>query len=211
MPQLPTFKEELSLWSKGYSFVAGLDEVGRGAFAGPVVVAAVIFPQNHQFLHRNLLEINDSKKLSAKKREELAVDIKKEASGYVIIEGSVNDINTFGIGKATQSAFLKAALTLSVVPDFYLIDAFYVEGIDKQIQKPIIHGDTLSISIAAASIIAKVYRDELMESFHGQYPKYNFLENKGYGTAFHRAQLGEYGLSPLHRTSFSLEKFLSEN
>lgn len=210
MPQpLPTFKEEAILWKSGMQYIVGLDEVGRGAFAGPVVVAAVVFPKNCVFVDPLLAGINDSKKLSPKKREELAKRIINEATSYKIIEGSISDINTLGIVKSTQIAFFKAATGLPISPDFYLIDAFYVEGVKKELQKPIIHGDSLSITIAAASIIAKVYRDKLMESYHSQYPEYNFLENKGYGTAFHRKQLGTHGLSPLHRTSFSLSKFLT--
>lgn len=205
---LPTFNEERPLWQKGFTQIAGIDEVGRGAFAGPVVVAAVIFAQNYKFFSSLLNEINDSKKLSSKKRTILAKSIKEEALCFAIQEGSLDTINSVGIGKATQQAFLEVTKQLCHMPDFFLIDAFYIEGLDREIQKPIIHGDTLSISIAAASIISKVYRDELMQTYHNDYPEYNFLENKGYGTAFHRAQLGEYGLSPLHRTSFSLEKFL---
>lgn len=210
MPKpLPTFLEETCLWNKGYSLIAGLDEVGRGAFAGPVVAAAVVFPTDCVFIDPLLFEINDSKKLTSKKRSLLAKSIKEFATCYAISEGSLEMINAVGIGKATQAAFLEATKSLCHTPDYFLIDAFYIDQLDKAKQKPIIHGDALSISVAAASIIAKVYRDELMESYHSQYPEYNFLENKGYGTLFHREQLGVYGLSPLHRTSFALQKFLA--
>jgi len=201
--------EEKLLWDQGFMNIAGIDEVGRGAFAGPVVVAAVIFSPNYLFRHPLLHEINDSKKLTPRKRKELDSLIKEEALCYTIREGSIESINSLGVGKATQSAFLDATKLLCHIPDFLLIDAFYIESVDKSIQKPIIRGDSLSISIAAASIIAKVYRDELMTSFHVQYPNYDFLENKGYGTARHREKLGLYGLSPLHRTSFNLSNFLT--
>lgn len=205
---LPTFNEEHLLWQKGFTQIAGIDEVGRGAFAGPVVVAAVIFAQNYKFFNSLLNEINDSKKLSSKKRTILAKSIKEEALCFAIQEGSLDTINSVGIGKATQQAFLEVTKQLCHTPDFFLIDAFYIDRLDKAKQKPIIHGDSLSISIAAASIIAKVYRDELMDTLHMDHPNYFFNQNKGYGTSLHRGKIKEFGLSPLHRTSFSLEKFL---
>jgi ribonuclease HII len=200
----PTFEHELILWEQGMQYVAGVDEVGRGCFAGPVVTAAVILPQD--FTARD--EVNDSKVLSAKKREKLSIIIKKEAVAFAIAEIGVPVINEIGIGKAAQVAFKKAIVTLPIKPDFILIDAFYITGIEKHKQKPIIHGDRLSVSIAAASIIAKVYRDELMQKLHPQYAVYDFFTNKGYGTKKHRDAIGKYGLCDLHRTSFNLSKFL---
>ncbi len=200
----PTFDEEKLLWNEGITHVAGVDEVGRGCFAGPVVTAAVIMPQD--FTATN--EINDSKLLSAKKREKLATLIKEYALAYAIAEVSVAVINEIGIGKATQQAFHLAIIQLSVPPEFILMDAFYIQTIAREIQKPIIHGDQKSISIAAASIIAKVYRDELMKQLHEQYPLYDFATNKGYGTKKHREAIKQFGLCDLHRKSFNLQKYV---
>lgn len=200
----PTFDEEQILWDQGMHNVAGIDEVGRGCFAGPVVTAAVILAKNFSAAS----EVNDSKVLSPKKRKTLSEIIKKEAIAFSIAEISVEIINNVGIGKATQRAFRKAIKKLAIQPHFILIDAFYIEELDRKNQKPIIHGDSKSISIAAASIIAKVYRDELMQQLHPQYEVYDFFTNKGYGTKKHRDAIGKYGLCDLHRTSFNLAKFL---
>ena len=205
---LPTFQEEQFIWNTGLSNIAGLDEVGRGAFAGPVVAAAVIFPPKIIFNNSLLNEINDSKLLSAKKRGLLSEAIKSEALCYSIAEVGLEIINEKGIGKAAKIAFQQAIDGLCHPPQFCLIDAFSLDTLSKDKQKAIIRGDRISISIAAASIIAKVYRDMLMEKYHEQYKEYNFLENKGYGTSYHREMIGKYGLSPLHRTSFSLTKFI---
>lgn len=200
----PNFDEEKILWQKGLKHIAGVDEVGRGCFAGQVVAAAVILPEGFNATD----EINDSKLLTAKKRNQLSEIIKKHALSFSIAEISVEIINKIGIGKASQQAFLLAVKTLSVKPDFILIDAFYIHNLNRENQKPIIHGDRKSISIAAASIIAKVYRDELMAKHHENYPQYEFHQNKGYGTLRHREAIKIYGLSDLHRTSFNLTKFL---
>lgn len=200
----PTFNEETILWNQGFKFIAGVDEVGRGCFAGPVVAAAVIMPRNFDATD----EINDSKLLSADKRIKLAQIIKNFAVSFSIAEISVEVINKIGIGKASQKAFRKAVKTLRIKPDFILIDAFYINNLRKNNQKPIVRGDGKSITIAAASIIAKVYRDELMVKHHQNYPEYDFGTNKGYGTGKHRAALKKYGLSRLHRSSFNLHKYL---
>ncbi len=202
-----TFQEEQVLWQQGYRLVCGVDEVGRGCFAGPVVTAAVIFKPG------TILPpgIADSKLLSAKKRQELSKIIKDMALAWSIAEVDVPIINNLGIGKATQVCFKKAIDGLSVQPDFILIDAFWIEGIERTKQKPLIHGDQISSSIAAASIIAKVHRDQLMEQFDEQYPSYGFAINKGYGTKAHREAIKAQGLCPLHRTSFNLSKFVDNS
>lgn len=200
----PTFQEEQILWKNGYQFVAGVDEVGRGCFAGPVVTAAVILPFNFP-----VKGINDSKLLSARKRKELETVIKQHAIAFAISEVSVTVINKLGIGKATQQSFREAIKLLTKRPDYILIDAFYIQNLSKENQKPIIHGDGISISIAAASILAKVYRDELMTKLHKKYELYDFATNKGYGTQKHREAIKKYGLCKLHRTSFNLSKFIS--
>lgn len=200
----PTFNYELIHWNNGLQFVAGVDEVGRGCFAGPVVAGAVILPAHFSKTDK----INDSKKLSAKVRKELSEIIKEYALAYAIAEISVSVINKVGIGKAAQMAFAKAVSDLKKAPEHILIDAFPIESIALHVQTPIIKGDSLSISIAAASIIAKVYRDELMETLHPQYEAYDFATNKGYGTKKHREAIGMHGLSDIHRTSFNLSKFV---
>lgn len=196
----PTYSEEYTLLQKGYRYIAGVDEVGRGAFAGPVVAAAVILPPDFKFFS----ELNDSKILPKEKREQLALIIKLYAVSYAVAEVPLHEINRFGIGRAAQKAFSQAIGKLSVVPDYILIDAFKLNKPHKLKQKAIIHGDALSASIAAASIIAKVYRDHVMELLDREYPQYGFRMHKGYGTALHRRKIAEYGLCPLHRTSFKI-------
>jgi ribonuclease HII len=205
MKTLPTFEYESKHWNNGLQFIAGVDEVGRGCFAGPVVAAAVILPSSFSATDK----INDSKKLSAKVRNELDAVIKEHAIAYAITEISVPIINEIGIGKAAQKAFTKAVQTLETQPEHILVDAFLIQDFAPHIQTPIIKGDGISISIAAASIIAKVHRDQLMEQLHLQYEPYDFKTNKGYGTKAHRDAIGKYGLCDLHRTSFNLSKFVS--
>ena len=201
----PTFNEENRLWTNGLKYIAGVDEVGRGCFAGPVVAGAVILPQGFNATDK----INDSKLVRPLERIKLAKIIKEHALAYSIAEIPVEEINQLGIGKATQKAFLSAINSLTITPDYILIDAFFIDNLDKKKQKPIIHGDGISISIAAASIIAKVYRDELMEKLHPDYPQYDFWQNKGYGTKKHREAIGKFGLCTLHRKSFDLKKFVN--
>ncbi len=221
----PTFKEEKKLWKLGYKYIIGVDEVGRGAFAGPVTVAAVIFPSSLQGyslskLTRSILvEVNDSKMLSPKKREELSPLIKKH-SIYSISTVSVRIINKVGIGKATEIAFrrsissiMKKVLSIDKNSEFLihnsrfflLVDGFhikYVKGIGLKNQKAIVKGDKKSLSIAAASIIAKVYRDNIMIKLSKLYPEYDFDLHKGYGTKLHRDNILENGVTNLHRTAF---------
>lgn len=200
----PTLKIEHHLWDCGYRYIAGLDEVGRGCFAGPVVVGAVIFPKNFQIIEG----LADSKLLKPKQREKLAVLIKEQAASWSIAETGVAAINKVGIGKATQMAFRKAIKNLSTRPDFIVIDAFYVKHLSRKRQKPVKDGDKICASISAASIIAKVYRDKLMKKLAKKYPKYGFAKHKGYGTKVHQEALKKYGLTRIHRKSFNLEKFL---
>lgn len=204
MKTKPSFNEEIALQERGYRYIAGIDEVGRGSFAGPLVAAAVILPNS--FPYMNLL--NDSKVLPEKLREQLSALIKMYSLSYSIVEIPVEYINTLGIGEAGHTAFTQCAYRLSKKPDFFLTDAFSIRKIKGGIQKSIIHGDSISLSIAAASIIAKVYRDSLMNTLHLDYPIYNFRENKGYGTRHHRMAIASHGLCSHHRRSFHLEKYL---
>lgn len=202
---VPTLDLEKKLWDCGYSFVCGLDEVGRGCFAGPVVVGAVVFPKDPEMLDG----LADSKLLTPRKREKLELRIKNKALGWAIAEISVSVINKIGIGKATQMAFRKAIKLLAKSPDFILIDAFYIKHLNRKKQRAVKDGDKICASISAASIIAKVYRDKLMKKLHKKYPKYGFAKHKGYGTKLHQEAIRRYGLSRLHRKSFNLDKFLA--
>ena len=201
---LANFSIESTLWSQGLNLICGIDEVGRGCFAGPVVAGAVIFPANAKLIEG----IADSKLLKPKTREELAKRIKEKALAWSVGEISVPEINKVGIGNATQMAFSKAVENLGKMADYFLIDAFYVKTLDKLKQKPIPGGDRISASIAAASIVAKVYRDNLMEKLAFDFPNYGFDKHKGYGTNLHRQMIKKFGLSDLHRKSFKLDKFL---
>ncbi len=202
----PNFDIEQKLWAAGQKYVCGLDEVGRGCFAGSVVVGAVIFPQDVKIPDG----LADSKMVPPKKRTKLAEEIKKLAVVWEIGEVGVDFINTNGIAQATQEAFRRALQKMAkkVKIDYCLIDAFYISGIDQRYQRPVQDGDKICASISAASIIAKVYRDGLMVQLHEKYPQYGFNQHKGYGTLKHREAIKKYGLCPLHRTSFNLEKFL---
>jgi ribonuclease HII len=201
---LPTLDIEKSHWSSGKKLICGIDEVGRGCFAGPVVVGAVIFPEDCQIIGG----LADSKLLTPIQRIQLDPLIKQAALCWGIEETSVEIINNVGIGKATQIAFFNVVKKLSQAPEHILIDVFYINAIDHQIQSPIKDGDKLSASIAAASVIAKVYRDNLMIDLDEKYPEYGFAAHKGYGTKMHQAAIKEHGLCEIHRTSFNLGKFL---
>ncbi len=199
----PSFKYEKFYRNKGFSNIVGLDEVGRGSFAGPLVAAAVILPWKFK-----INGIKDSKMLNPKTRSSLSRYIIDNALDYVISEVSVDYINSYGIGKATNKAFLSCLKKLKRKFDFVLVDGYKIRRFDQRKQTGVIHGDSISVSIAAASIIAKVYRDDLMIKLHTKYPNYDFLKNKGYGTKFHRDAIKKFGLSEVHRTSFNLKKFL---
>ena len=201
----PTLRLEKSLWKKGFHYIAGLDEVGRGCFAGPVVVGAVVFPKDLQMI----AGLADSKLLKPRQREKLTESIKEQALAWSVAEISVIAINKLGIGKATQMAFRKSIKLLSKSPDFILIDAFYIKHLNRRRQAAVKGGDKLCASISAASIIAKVYRDKLMKKLHKKYPKYGFAKHKGYGTKLHWEAIKEYGLTRIHRKSFDLSRFLS--
>ncbi len=201
---LPTLDIEKSLWQSGKNYVCGIDEVGRGCFAGPVVVGAVIFPKDSLIPEG----VADSKLLKPLKRQKLSKQIKDSALSWAIAEINVPTINKVGIGMATQMAFRKVVKLLEKSPDFVLIDAFYIKHLDRKRQRAVKNGDKICASIAAASIIAKVHRDALMKRLHKKSPQYGFAKHKGYGTKFHREAIRKYGLSKIHRTSFNLGKFL---
>lgn len=203
--KLPNFYYENLYWQKGFT-VIGIDEVGRGAFAGPVGVGGVMFdskPDKKQTDYLLSLGISDSKKLTAKKREYLSEVIKQLAKAYHITYIDVDTINNVGIGKATFQGMSEVAniLSKSASNPFLLIDAFEIPQM-KISQKGIVRGDSLSISIAAASIIAKVERDKLMCELAKEYPQYGFEKHKGYGTLAHRSSISLLGMTKHHRSDF---------
>ncbi|MCI8798763.1 MAG: ribonuclease HII [Lachnospiraceae bacterium] len=184
-----------------YSFICGIDEVGRGPLAGPVAAAAVILPKDCRILY-----INDSKQLSEKKREELYTEITKQAVAYAVGFASPERIDEINILQATYEAMREAVGKLNPQPDLLLNDAVKIPGIAIP-QVPIVKGDAKSISIGAASIVAKVTRDRLMAEYDSIFPEYDFAGNKGYGSAGHIEALRKYGPSPIHRRSF-LKNFI---
>lgn len=189
-------RHEKQAWAAGAKLVAGVDEVGRGSLFGPVVAAAVIL--NPADLLRGL---RDSKLLPQKRREVLAARIQRRALAYSIAAVDADTIDRINIYQASRLAMLIAVQQLSIAPDHLLIDALKIDHDCPQ--TPIIHGDALSVSIAAASIIAKVERDRMMREFDSVYPAYGLASHKGYSTPQHIATLREHGPSPLHRQSFA--------
>lgn len=189
---------------KGFSLIAGTDEAGRGPLAGPVCAAAVILREDC-----TILGLNDSKKLTAKKREALFDEIQEKALSFSIIMESPAVIDEINILQATYSAMKKAIEALNPAPEFVLADAVTIPRL-KVSQQGIIKGDAKSISIAAASILAKVSRDRLMIELSEIYPQYMFEKNKGYGSAEHIAALKKFGPSPIHRKTF-IKNFFEEN
>lgn len=181
---------------KIYGTICGIDEAGRGPLCGPVVAAAVILPDEY-----NILYINDSKKLSETKREEVYKEIDKYAVAYGVGIVSPERIDEINILQATYEAMRTAIHKLSVTPDILLNDAVTIPMVDIK-QVPILKGDAKSQSIAAASIVAKVTRDHLMEEYDKLYPEYGFAKHKGYGTAAHIKAIKEYGPCPIHRRTF---------
>lgn len=181
----------------GFRFIAGVDEVGRGALAGPVVAAAVILDPERPVPDG----LDDSKKLTAKQRERLAGEILQVAVAFTVGQVEPEEIDRINILQASRLAMLEAIKQLNPCADYLLIDALQLKEAELP-QKAIIHGDSISASIAAASIIAKTYRDALMRSFHEVYPQYNFAKHVGYGSREHLGALREHGPCRIHRKSF---------
>lgn len=199
---MPDFSIETQVKSKGFKLVCGVDEAGRGPLAGPVCAAAVI-------LNEEIEGLNDSKKLSEKKREALFDEIKEKALSYSIAFASVEEIEEHNILNATYLAMNRAIDGLNVKADFALIDGNRVPAGISVPCETVVKGDAKSCSIAAASILAKVTRDRLMLEENKKYPEYNFKKHKGYGTKEHTDAILKYGMSPIHRPSF-LKKLLGE-
>lgn len=201
---LPDLLQEESLWQKGITRIVGIDEVGRGSWAGPLVAAGVILPTNFTIPKY----LADSKLLTPKRRSELDKILRKEVVAFKIAEVSHRVINKIGIGKATQIAFRKIVNSITPNPQYCLVDAFHIRYLAKVKQKAIKHGDMTCASIAAASIIAKVYRDSLMEKMSLKFPDYGFEKHKGYGTREHQLAIRTHGFSAYHRTSYNLNFLL---
>ena len=201
---MPDFLLEKQANSKGFKFVCGVDEAGRGPLAGPVCAAAVILP-----IDTEIKGLNDSKKLSEKKREELFPLITEKAIGYSVAFASVEEIEEHNILNATYLAMNRAIEGLGTPADFAFIDGNRVPTGIKVPCETVVKGDSKSMSVAAASVLAKVTRDRLMLELDKAYPQYNFKKHKGYGTKEHTDLILKYGVSPVHRPSF-LKKLLGE-
>jgi len=205
----PTLVYEHAFWRDGFHLVAGLDEAGRGALAGPVVAAAVILPriENAEQWTRNemlqrLARVNDSKQLNERAREDLFEPICESAVAYAIGVASQIEIDEINVLNASRLAMQRALARLSPPPDALLLDALVLQNIYIP-QQGIIHGDALALSISAASILAKVTRDRLMRELDARFPRYHFAQNKGYGTREHLRALREFGASPVHRKTYA--------
>lgn len=195
---------ERSIWGEGSNFIAGIDEVGRGPLAGPVVACAVILPK--EFYSE---DIDDSKKLSPAKREDLFHIIKREAVSIGLGYVKEDVIDRINIRQASFLAMKKAVARLKIHPDYLLVDGEEIPQIGIP-QIAIVKGDSLSFTISSASIIAKVTRDRLMDKYHGLWPEYNFHKHKGYGTSEHLSLLRKYGPCPIHRMSYGPTKHKTE-
>lgn len=223
-------KYESQLWKKGINLIAGVDEAGRGPLAGPMVVAAVILKKETlEIVEMEILgtrnydvsldklvgqytSINDSKKLTGKRREELYGFIVNEAISYSIEEISKDEIDSKGISAGIQKGFWSAVKNLNptTTPEHILTDHVHIKKLGEEYQTNITKGDSLSINIAAASILAKVYRDRLMCKYALEFPEYGFERHKGYGTKFHRETIKKYGPCSIHRRSFEpLKSYLN--
>ena len=203
MSQINMWEIEDDLRANGYELICGVDEAGRGPLAGPVCAAAVILPREAE-----IPGLNDSKKLSDKKRRELFPIIKEKAICYGIGLASHEEIDEINILQATYLAMERALAQLVVTPQQVLIDGNRTKDFGLPV-KTVVHGDSLSMSIAAASVLAKVTRDDLMLEMAKEYPQYGFEIHKGYGTKAHYEALRTYGACPIHRNSF-LKKFYGE-
>ena len=201
-PVLLTMEKEMEIRAKGFTAVCGIDEAGRGPLAGPVVAAAVILPEDIQ-----LPGVNDSKKITEKKREILFDFVKENALAYGIGEASETEIDEINILQATFLAMRRAVEALQIPADYALVDGNRIQGLPVPAET-VIGGDGKVLSIAAASILAKVTRDRYMRDMAAQYPEYGFEKHKGYGTKAHYAAIEQYGICPLHRKTF-LKKVLN--
>jgi ribonuclease HII len=202
MTKTPPLRFEKELWALGYKYIGGVDEAGRGAWAGPVAAAAVILPADAGVL-RSLAGVRDSKRMTPLQRERVAPIIKAESLAWGIGFSSSLEIDEMGILPATRQAVMRALEMLPLAPEYLLLDYIHWPGLaNPHLALP--KGESQSLSIAAASVLAKTARDSVMRELEIQFPGYGFARHKGYGTARHRAALSQLGLSPLHRRTFSI-------
>ena len=204
MKTIDLFEYDKKLYSSEVKFICGVDEVGRGPLAGPVTVCACIMDPDKPMING----VNDSKKLTEKKREELFNIIKENSLCFSIVSKDEKIIDSINILNATKEAMKEAVLGLKVKPDLVLIDAVHIDGVENQ--KSIIKGDATSYAIACASILAKVTRDHFIAEMDKQFPMYNFAKNKGYGTKEHINAIKKYGICKIHRLSY-VKNFIGES
>jgi len=208
LPPAPDLTFEQALWHQGILRVAGLDEAGRGALAGPVYAAGVILPPDSDRIAQGLAGVRDSKQLTPQQREQLAPIIQMRASAWSVGWAEAAEIDELGIAPATRLAFCRALEGLRMPAEHLLLDYFRLPEVELA-QTALVKGDQRSLSIACASILAKTARDARMREEEVHFPGYGFAQNKGYGTAKHRAALDALGPCPLHRKSFHLiEKYV---
>ncbi len=210
IPAAPDLEFEQALWEQNIRQIAGFDEAGRGAWAGPVVAGAVILPMDIKIM-QTLQGVRDSKQLKAERRTVLAGLIHEQALAWAVGESSAAEIDALGILPATRLAMQRALMALSVSAEHLLIDALFLPDVDRP-QTALIKGDQRSLSIAAASILAKTHRDAWMVDCVQSYPQYAFARHKGYGTALHQQRLEEFGPCAIHRRTFApIAALLSES
>jgi len=197
----PHLEKEIALHQQGYRFVAGLDEAGRGAWAGPVVAAAVILPANQPDLAETLAGLTDSKKLSAKRRDFYFDLIQKIAVAVAVGAAEPDVVDNLNVVGATRQAMAQAIDKLTPIPDYLLLDHLRLPAVEIP-QEAFARADSISLTVAAASVIAKVTRDRLMVNLHCRFPVYHFDRHKGYGTELHRSALTQYGPCAIHRQSY---------
>jgi len=201
IPLAPTLEFELRHWQAGLRVVAGLDEAGRGALAGPVAAAAVVLPAEAGVIER-LAGVRDSKQMTARQRDEWAAVVRQVALAWGVGLASEAEIESHNIIGATRLAMGRALEAVDLPVEYLLLDALRLPAVSCP-QQPIVHGDARCLSIAAASVLAKTERDRIMVALDRQFPGYGFARHKGYATALHRAALAELGPSPVHRRSFA--------
>jgi len=203
----PNVNFEIDLWQQGFGTIAGLDEAGRGAWAGPIYAAAVVLPADERVMDV-LAGVKDSKKMTARQRERWKDCIKAVSMDWAIGFASPQEIDSMGITSANRTAMARALKQLHYKPDYLLVDYIRLPDCDLP-QANLPKGDALSLSIAAASVLAKTARDALMIELDSRYPRYGFAQHKGYGTAKHRAALEAAGVCEIHRMSFAPMKFIT--
>ncbi|MDO9129399.1 MAG: ribonuclease HII [Anaerolineales bacterium] len=215
LPEFPHLRYERSLWKKGLSWVGGIDEAGRGALAGPVVAAVVILPPDASLSRRvgtvrstysaqSLRGVRDSKQMTPLQRESWAPRIQEIALAWGVGFASAEEIDSLGIVPATKLAVTRALDSLSLAPDYLITDYLLLPNCPLP-QTALVKGDRRSLTVAAASVLAKTARDALMRELDGKYPGYGFARHKGYGTPQHRAELAQWGMCAIHRKSFNIK------